>query len=104
MCFEVILQIIVAAFAVFGICSLFWLIEETWFVSDNLSVSLEVDTEEVAQNIASYLKAAERRPLANGTRVTVLVRRRHANEQLLRFLKRRNIRYYIVEDMEKKAD
>ena len=104
MCFEVILQIIVAAFAVFGICSLFWLMEETWFVSDNLSVSLEVDTDEVAQNISSYLKSAGRRPLANGSRVTVLVHGKYANEPLLRFLKRRKIRYYIIEDMEKKAD
>lgn len=103
MCFEVILQIIVALFAVFGLCSLFSLIEETWFVSDNVSVSIEVDTDEVAKDIELYLREAKRRPLANGTRVTVLIRREYAKEPLLRRLRQKKIRYYIVDSMENKA-
>lgn len=104
MCFEVIFPIIVAFFAVFGAFSLFLLIRETWFVSDNISVNLAVDTGEVAGDIAQYLREARRSPLAKGNGVTVLVYREYAKEPLIRYLKRNHIRYYIVENMENKVD
>ena len=103
MCFEVILPIFLAVFAVFGGGSLFFFIWETWFVADNISVSVEVDTDEVAKNIAQYLYEASRVPLAKGSGVTVLVRHAYAEDTLLRYLKRKNITYYIVDDMENKA-
>ena len=97
MCFEVILPIMIAIFAVFGGGSLFFLIAETWFVSDNISVCVRIDTAEVAQNIAEYLREAGRRPLAGGNGVTVLVCREFAEPSLMHYLSRRGIRYYIVE-------
>lgn len=103
MCFEVILQIIVACFAVFGLCSLFSLIGETWFISDNISVCIEVDTEEVARDLDLYLREAKRVPLSRGG-VTVLIRKAYAEELLLRRLCRRKIRHYVVDDMENKAE
>lgn len=102
MCFEVILPIFVALFAVFGLYCLFALIGETWFGSDNIAVCIEVDTAEVAANLDVYLREARRRPLAHSGGVTVLVRREHATEALVRKLRRRHIRYFIV-DMENEA-
>lgn len=104
MCFEVILQTTVAFFAVFGVFSLFLLIGETWFVSDNISVNLAVDTSEVANDITLYLREASRKTLAKGNGVTVLVSREYAKEPLIRYLKRKHIRYYIVDYMENKVD
>ena len=98
MCFEVILPIMIAIFAVFGGGSLFFLIAETWFVSDNISVCIRIDTTEAAQNIEEYLREAGRRPLAGSNGVTVLVCREYAEPSLVRDLSRRGIRYYIVEN------
>ena len=103
MCFEVVLPIIVALFAVFGVYSLLALIGETWFGSDNIAVSVEVDTSEVASNLEGYLREARRRPLSHSGGVTVLIRREHATQALTRMLRRRHIRYYIV-DMENEAE
>lgn len=103
MCFEVILPILLALFAVFGGGSLFFFIWETWFVSDNISVFVEVDTDEAAKNVAQYLREAGKVPLAKGNGVTVLVRRAYAEDALLRYLKRKKISYHIVDDMENKA-
>ena len=97
MCFEVILPILIAIFAVFGGGSLFFLIAETWFVSDNISVCLRVDTAEAAQNIGDYLKEARRRPLAGGNGVTVLLHKEYAAPSLVHYLSRKGVRYYIVD-------
>lgn len=98
MCFEVILPIIIAIFAVFGGGSLLFFIWETWFVSDNISIFVEVDTDEVAKHIALYLHEAGRLPAAKGNGVAVLLRREYAEESLVRYLKRRKVRYYIVDE------
>lgn len=103
MCFEVVLPIIVALFAVFGVYSLLALIGETWFGSDNIAVSVEVDTSEVASNLEGYLREARRRPLSHSGGVTVLIRREYATQALTRKLRRQHIRYYII-DMEKEAE
>lgn len=103
MCFEVVLQILVALFAVFGVYSLIALIGETWFGSDNIAVSVEVDTNEAAINLEDYLREAKRRPLSHSGGVTVLIRREYATEALMRKLGRRHIRYFVI-DMENKVD
>lgn len=102
MCFEVILQIILSLFAVFGFCSFLALIEETWFMSDNVTVCVTVDTKDAADDIEGYLREAGKVPLSRGG-VTVLVERRFAEEPLLKKLKRRRLRYFVI-DKEEIAD
>ena len=95
MCFEVILQIVLALFAVFGICSLFAMIEETWFLSDNVTVCVRVDTKDAAEDIESYLREAGKIPLSRGG-VTGLVDDCYAEEELLRKLKCRKLHVFVV--------
>ena len=95
MCFEVILQIVLALFAVFGICSLFAMIEETWFLSDNVGVFVTVDTRDAAENIEAYLREAWKVPLSRGG-VTILVEDGYVDEELLKKLKRRGLRVFII--------
>ena len=103
MCFEVVFPIIVAFFAVFGLYSLICRIGETWFTSDNITVCIEVDTAEVSTEIDRYLKEAGRIPIAHGGQITVLVRPEYADEALLRKLRRRHIRCFVL-DMENRVD
>ena len=91
MCFEVIFQIVLALFAVFGIRSLLAMIEETWFLSDNVGVYVTVDTRD-----------AGKVPLSRGG-VTILVEEGYADEELLKKLKRRGLRVFIV-NKEDRAD
>ena len=103
MCFEVILPIVVALFAVFGLFCLFSLIGDTWYGSDNISVCLLVDTVEVADHLDVYLREASRKPLSRGGGITVLIQKRFANEHLLRKIRERSLCYYVL-DMENKAE
>ena len=102
MCFEVIFQIVLALFAVFGIRSLLAMIEETWFLSDNVGVFVTVDTRDAAANIETYLREAGKVPLSRGG-VTILVEEGYADEDLLKKLKRRGLRVFIV-NKEDRAD
>ena len=103
MCFGVILPIIVAFFAVFGLYSLFVLVEETWFASDNISICLTIDTADAVQNFECFLREAKRRSLSRQGQIIVLVRREFVSEAMLDKFRRRHIYYYVV-DMENKAE
>jgi hypothetical protein len=96
MCFEVVFQILCAVFAVFGIYSLIFFVSETWFGSDNIAVCIEVDTDEVAENMEKYLKEAFRKPCSRCGGVFVLIHRRYATESLLRKLRTKNVKYYVL--------
>ena len=96
MCFEVVLQIVCAALACFGVYSLIYFVSETWFFSDNIAVCVEIDTIEAVKNIENYVKEACRIPRGRCGGVTVLVRQRYAAESLLRELRARGIRYFII--------
>ena len=73
MCFEVVFQILIAIFAIFGVFSLAKVVEETWFESDNIAVCLLVNSFEVSNNIEYYLKEIFRKPLSRGGGVVVLI-------------------------------
>lgn len=96
MCFEVVFQILCAVFVVFGIYALIFLVSETWFGSDNIAVCIEVDTNEVAENMEKYLKEAFRKPCSRSGGVFVVVHRRYASESLLRKLRAKNVKYYVL--------
>ena len=103
MCFEVFFQILIAAFAVFGLYAIFAFVRMTWFVSDNISVCIEVDTEEVARALAAYLDEAKRQPLARGNGVFVLLPRAYATREMMESMRQSGIRFCVV-DMENMAD
>ena len=100
MCFEVVLQIVVAIFAVFGLFSAMTFIGETWFEADNVTICFEVDTKEALAEIDGNIRRLRRKPLGRGNQITILVHRSFATEDLLRKLRRQHVRYYLI-DMQK---
>lgn len=98
MYFEVFLEIFAAIFALFGIYCLIRLVGATWFGYDNVRAAVEVDSTDTAENINSYLKEAERICLLRGGgRIAVLVRREYCSDKLIRRLKKRKIKYYVID-------
>ena len=96
MYFEVFLEIVIAAFAVFGLFSLVELIGETYFRSDCLVLAVEVDSEQVARELSSYLKEArEAFVLRGNSEVLVVIKRELATAELLAWLERKRIRYLL---------
>ncbi len=96
MYFEVFLEIVVAAFAVFGLFCLVDLVGERLFGSDNLVLAVEVDEEYVAQELDLYLREAQNACFRRGGReIVVILKERFATEETLLRLKRKKIRYII---------
>ena len=103
MCFEVFFQILIAAFAVFGVYALLAFVRMTWFVSDNILVCVDVDTDETARELFAYLAEAQGLPLARGNGVLVLLRRAYATDEMKEMLMSRHIRFCVA-DMENMAE
>lgn len=96
MYFEVFLEIVIAAFAVFGLFSLVSLIGETYFRSDNILLAVEVDTEQVASELAACLKEARDAFFLRGkSEIVVIIKRELATKELLSWLERKKIRYIV---------
>lgn len=96
MYFEVFLEIVIAAFAVFGLFSLVELIGETYFRSDSVVLAVEVDSEQVARELALYVKEAREAFFLRGkSEVIVIIKNEFATEETLSWLERKKIRYVL---------
>ena len=96
MYFEVFLEIVIAAFAVFGLFSLVSLIGEAYFRSDSILLAVEVDTEQVASELATYVKEARDSFFLRGkSEILVIIKREFATEELLGWLTRKKMRYIV---------
>lgn len=96
MYFEVFLEIVIAAFAVFGLFSLVELIGETYFRSDSVVLAVEVDSEQVAREFALYVKEAREALFLRGkSEVIVIIKKEFATEETLSWLERKKIRYVL---------
>ena len=96
MCFEVIFPIVLIGFSVFGLYAVIAFAGETWFGSDNISVCLIIDTEDMMLHLDDCLKEAKKKPMARSRGVTVLVHEKYAAEEVLGKLERQKIRYYVL--------
>lgn len=96
MYFEVFLEIVIAAFAVFGLFSLVSLIGETCFRSECVVLAVEVDEEHVARELATYVKEAHDSFFLRGkSEILVIIKREFATEETLAWLNRKRIRYIV---------
>ena len=97
MYFEVFLKVTIAIFAVFGVYSLMILISECVCRSQNIVISVEVDSKETAENVEHYLNEAEKLFfLRSGSEITVVLQKQYATVETLEKIEQRNLRYYIV--------
>ena len=100
MCFEVILEIFVAFFAVFGLYALLLLIWEWLFDNPQIFVCVLVTDEESAKDVLDLVREAAKHLSAHRKEVLVVVSRQFANEAFLNVLKENQIPYRIACDME----
>ena len=103
MCFEVFFQILIAAFAVFGLYALLAFVRMTWFVSNKIMVCVDVDTAEAAKELLTYLAESQKVPFARKNGVLVLLRRTYATDEIMEKLRRYRVRFFVV-DMENMAE
>ncbi len=96
MYFEVFLEILIAAFAVFGLFSLVLLIGERFFGSEQLILAIEVEEAFVANDLAYYVKEARGSCFLRGrSEIVVILKKELATEDRLLWLKRQKIRYIL---------
>ena len=103
MCFEVFFQILIAAFAVFGLYALLAFVRMTWFVSNKIMVCVDVDTAEAAKELLTYLAEAQEVPFAGKNGILVLLKRTYATDEIMEKLRRYRVRFFVV-DMENMAE
>ena len=98
MYFEVFLEIIVAFLAFFGVFCLVKLVGTVWFGYDNVCVTIEVDSKDTVEHIEDYINEAKNTCLVWGGReIAVLVKNKYRDDELLRKLEGKRIKYYFVE-------
>ena len=100
MCFEVILEIFVAFFSVFGLYALLLLICEWLFGSPQIFVCVSIADAKSAKDVLDLVGEAAKHLSAHRKKVLVMVSRQFANEALLNVLKENQIPYRVVCDME----
>ncbi len=94
---ELFLKLTVAVFSVFGLYAFAKALEETLFRSDKICVTVKVDSSDVARQIEFYLKEAKNALFVRKSRtILVIIIEELADNELIDFLKKRNIRYHIV--------
>ena len=97
MYFEVFLEILLAFFALFGVFSLIKLASAIWFGYDNVRVVVEVDSRDSVCNIDEYISEARELCIMRGGReLAVMIRREFYDEELVKKLERKRIKYYII--------
>ena len=96
---EIILKIITAIFTVFGLYAFAHAIEESCFRSDKIHMTVDVDSQEVADQIEMYLDEAKSAYFIHGNdRISVIIMEELASKELTELLEKRHIRYHIVAD------
>ncbi len=96
MYFEVFLEILIAAFAVFGLFSLVVLAGERLFGSDELILAIEVNEAYVAKELESYVKEARGSCFLRGrSEIVVILKKEFATDEMLLWLKQKKIRYIL---------
>ncbi|MBO4979948.1 MAG: hypothetical protein J6D16_06030 [Clostridia bacterium] len=96
---ELILKILVCVFAVFGLYAFAHALAAVCFPNPCLKWTVFVDSAAVSEQIELYCEEAKGALFLYGKReIFVVVMKKYATDDLLRFLKRKRIPYRILTD------
>ncbi len=101
---DILLKILMAVFAVFGLYAFAHALGELCFRNDRIRLMILVDCASVAEQIELYIEEAKSaRFLFENRNICAIIMEEYATDELLQTLKRRKVSWEIVTDREKLA-
>ena len=94
---EILLKILLALFALFGLYAFAHVICQLCFQNDRIKTMILVDSDSVSEEIDFYLEEAKNaRFIFGGKQICAIIMEKYASESLLHTLKQKGISWEIV--------